>query len=189
MPIVWPLFRPRGRQHFRVSCRCRLLIYLANPIDLAEAWDSPQIFVAALRLTAYTRCNLRAVILERIREGDSTRDLLRVRGACRVIGAGQKFSQERPSERDRAVASEGGFVNKRRSRRKSPSHPREEGTHAVSSIPAIGCTVWPVLPILPPTQSLLRSPRRVIQTQYSSDLGFEPHFWLSSSRLASSVWL
>ena len=40
---------------FSVSCRCRLLIYLVNPIDLAEAWDKPQIFVAALPLATYTR--------------------------------------------------------------------------------------------------------------------------------------
>jgi hypothetical protein len=32
-----------------------LLIYLVNPIDLAEAWDNPQIFVAALPLATYTR--------------------------------------------------------------------------------------------------------------------------------------
>src|SRR5271166_6034071 len=82
--------------------------------------------------------------------------------ACRVIGAGQKFSQERPSERDRATAPEEWFANQPRTSRESPSHPREQGTHSISSIPAIGCTVRSVLPILPPTQSLLRSPRRVI---------------------------
>jgi hypothetical protein len=81
MPVVWPLFRPRSRQLFPVSRRCRLLICLVNQIDLAEAWDNPQIFVAALSPATYTRCSLRAVILERIRLGDSTRDLLKVRSA------------------------------------------------------------------------------------------------------------
>jgi hypothetical protein len=38
-------------------------------MDLAEAWDTLEIFVAALLLSAYTRCNLRAVILGRIRGG------------------------------------------------------------------------------------------------------------------------
>src|SRR5712672_1234258 len=47
MTVVWPLFRPRSRRGFHVGCRRRLLIYLANSIDLAEAWDNPQIFVAS----------------------------------------------------------------------------------------------------------------------------------------------
>src|ERR1700722_4662346 len=104
------------------------------------------------------------------------------------MGASQKFSQQRPSERDRAVASEGGFVNKHRSHRKSPSDPREQGTHAVSSISAIGCTLRPVVPILPPAQSLLRSSQRIIPAQHSSDLRSESHLRLPSGRLAASLW-
>ena len=177
-----------SRVPFPANCRCRGLIYLANPIDVAEAWDNSQIFVAAPPLATYTRCNLRAVILERIRDRWTLRaTYLRVRGACRVIGAGQKFSQERPSERDRAVASEGGFVNKCRSRRKSPSHPRKQGTHALSSVPAIACTVRPAFPILPPAQSLLRSSPRILPAECSSDLRFESHLRLPDDRLAAGL--
>ena len=84
--------------------------------------------------------------------------------ACRVIGAGQKFSQERPSERDRAVAPREGSPTSAALAEKVQAILGEQGTHSISSIPAIGCTVRSVFPILPPTQSLLRSPRRVIQT-------------------------
>jgi hypothetical protein len=66
---VWSRFRPRSRRCCPEGCCRSLLIYLPNPRDLAEAWDNLQIFVAAPGLPTYTRCNLREVILERIREG------------------------------------------------------------------------------------------------------------------------
>ena len=58
--------------------------------------------------------------------------------ACRIIGAGQKFSQERPSERDCAVASEGGFANKRRIPEKVQAILAQQRTHSLPGIPAIG---------------------------------------------------
>lgn len=113
----------------------------------------------------------------------------RVRCACGVIGAGQKFSQQRPSERDRAIASEGGFVNRHRSRGKSRSHPREQGTHPVPGLPAIDCTLRPAFSLLPPAQPLLRSSQRILPSECSSDLRFEPYLRLPSRGLVAGLWL
>src|SRR5579862_5824555 len=92
------------------------------------------------------------------------------------------------SERDRAVACEGGLVNKRRSRRKSSIHPCEQAIHAISSIAAIGRTIRTVFPVLPPAPSLLRSSLGVFPAENSSDIRFESHFRLPCGGLAEGLW-
>ena len=96
-----------------MSYRCRLLIYLANPIDLAEAWDKRKIFVAALQPATYTKCSLRAVILERNREGGT------LRATYRRIGALDERSARARSSRRNDQAR--GTV---------PSRPREDSAVA-----------------------------------------------------------